>query len=54
MDAPFVHHHWLLFGKWVLYSLISSQEAKTSAAVQQPFLQGDKCGDNISPKESSD
>ena len=53
MGAPFVHHRWLLFGKWVLYSPLSSQEAKTSAAVQQPFLQGDKCGDTLSLKESS-
>lgn len=53
MDAPSVHRHWLLLVKWVLPSLVSSQEAKTSAAVHQPFRQGDKSGDIISPKESS-
>lgn len=32
---------------------MSYQEAKTSAAVQQPFLQGDKHSDTVSLRESS-
>lgn len=53
MAAPFVHHHRLLLVKWVLPSLVSSQEAKTSAAVHQPFRQGDKHGDTVSLTGSS-
>lgn len=51
--TPFGHHHRLWFGKWVLCPLKYSQKVKISAAVQQLFLQGDKCTDIVSLKENS-